>query len=111
MASLYSHKSHNVFRTWLLMAAFFGLVIIVGYLLAVALESPGILYVAVIFSILTNIGAYWWSHKLVLKLTRAVKAGEQEYAELHRIVENLAITAGPPKPQGYEIKEDQPNAV
>src|SRR3989344_9336572 len=98
MASLYTHQSSNIFRTWLLMAAFFGLLIVVGYLLAVALDSPGILYIAVIISILTNIGAYWWSHKLVLKLTRAKKAGENEYIELHRIVENLAITAGLPKP-------------
>ena len=92
------------------MAAFLVLLIVVGFALGVALDAPEILYLAVAFSILTNIGAYWWSHKLVLKLTRAVRAKEEAHPELHRIVENLAMTAGLPKPEIYVIEEDQPNA-
>ena len=37
-------------------------------------------------------------------------ADETQYRELHRIVENLAITAGLPKPRVYIIEDAAPNA-
>ena len=40
----------------------------------------------------------------------AKPADETQYIELHRIVENLAITAGLPKPRVYIIEDPQPNA-
>ncbi len=110
MASLYTHRSQNIWRTWLLMAAFLVLVIAVGFVVSWWLESPVILYIAVIFSVLTNIGAYWWSDKVVIKMTHAKPVSPEANPELHRIVENLAITAGLPKPRIYLLKEAQPNA-
>lgn len=110
MASLYTHQTQNIWKTWLLMAAFLGLLIAVGFALGVLLDSPGILYIAVVFSLFMNIGAYWWSDKLVIKMTHAKEASEKQFPELHRIVENLSITAGLPKPRVYIVEEAQPNA-
>jgi heat shock protein HtpX len=110
MASLYTHKERNIRKTWFLMTGFLIFVIAIGWLLSYAANSPGILYVAVLLSIVMNISAYWWSDKLVLKMTRAREAKESEYSELHNIVENLAITAGLPKPRIYIMHEAQPNA-
>ncbi len=110
MATLYTHKDANIRKTWFLMTAFFGVVIGLGYFFAYALETPGILYVAVLFSIVMNVGAYWYSDKLVLKMSGAHEADSVQFLELHRIVENLAITAGLPKPRVYIISDPSPNA-
>jgi heat shock protein HtpX len=74
------------------------------------LNQPGLIYVAVAFSLIMNISAYWFSDKVALASTGAAEADPNEYRELHRIVENLAITAGLPKPRVYVMQEDAPNA-
>jgi Zn-dependent protease with chaperone function len=57
-----------------------------------------------------NVSAYWFSDKIALARVGAKPADEEQYKELHRIVENLAITAGLPKPRVYIIEDPQPNA-
>jgi len=110
MASLYTQQSTNVRKTWVLMGSFLILVILAGWGVSYYFETPFILYVAVAFSLLMNIGAYWYSDKIALRATRAKEADEREYRELHRIVENLSITAGLPKPRVYIIDDPAPNA-
>ncbi len=92
------------------MTAFFVVVIALGYFFGVAYEQPGILYFAVIFSIVMNISAYWFSDKIVLKMYRAVPATREEHRELWNVVENLSITAGLPMPKLYIITDPSPNA-
>lgn len=110
MASLYTQQSRNVFRTWLLMGSFLIGVIAIGFLASQYFGNSAILYVAVGFSLLTNVFAYWFSDKVAISSTGAHPADEAEYRELHRIVENLAITAGLPKPRVYIINDPAPNA-
>jgi Zn-dependent protease with chaperone function len=62
-------------------------------------NNPGILVFAVIFAIVMNITSYWFSDKIVTTINGAHEAPESEYPDLHHIVENLAITAGLPKPR------------
>ena len=81
------------------MALFFGAVVGLGWFFSYALNAPGILYAAVIFSVAMNVASYWYSDKLVLKMSGATEADSVKYLELHRVVENLAITAGLPKPR------------
>lgn len=97
-------------RTWLLMTGFLVLVIAIGYAVAWYLNEPGLIYIAVAFSLLMNIGAYWFSDRVALASTGSKEADPNEYRELHRIVENLAITAGLPKPRVFVMQEDAPNA-
>src|SRR3989344_8970609 len=110
MATLSTHQEQNVAKTWVLMAGFLGIVVGVGAAVSWYFNSPGILVFAVIFSLLTNVYAYWNSHKLVLAMSGAKPASEGEYRELHNIVENLSITAGLPKPAVYIIDDPAPNA-
>jgi len=110
MASLYTHQSSNVRKTWLLMSTFFLLVIAIGWALSWYLNEPGVLYIAGLFSIVMNISAFWFSDKIALASTHAHPADEAQFRELHRIVENLAITAGLPKPRVYVIDDPAPNA-
>ncbi len=110
MVSLYTQQSKNVFRTWLLMGVFLTFVIIVGFLASQYFGDSTILYFAVGFAFLTNIWAYWFSASIAIRSVGAVPADPGQYKELHRIVENLAITAGLPKPQVYIINDPAPNA-
>ncbi len=94
----------------MLMGVFFILVIAVGFVMSQYYGNPGILYIAVAFSIVMNISAYWFSDKVAIASAGAHPADSVQYIELHRIVENLAITAGLPKPRVYIINDAQPNA-
>jgi len=64
----------------------------------------------VIFSVLMNVIAYWYSDKIVLKMARAIPVEHKNAPELYHIVENLSIAAGLPMPKIYLIREKQPNA-
>lgn len=110
MATLYTHQDQNIFRTWMLMSVFFVIVVGLGWAVSWYYQNSLILYVAVGFAILTNIFSYWFSDKLVVSMTGAKPAGEAEFRELHRIIENLAITAGLPKPRVYVVSDPAPNA-
>lgn len=92
------------------MTAFFILVMVLGYAAGVVFNNPGILYMALVFSIGMNITAFWFSDKVAIAAAHAQPADGPEWLELNRIVENLAITAGLPKPRVYVIHDDAPNA-
>jgi heat shock protein HtpX len=110
MASIYTHKSENIRKTWVLFSAFFIFVIGIGWVLAQAYGSPIILYFAVGFSIFMSAISYWTSDKVVLRLTHAKPITMENAPELYRVVENLAITAGLPMPRVYLVPEKAPNA-
>jgi len=110
MASLYTHRAENVRKTWLLMTVFFLLVIAIGFGAAYYFDTPWILYGAAGFAVSMNIVAYWNSASIALSSARARKVSYEELPELHRAVENLAITAGLPKPEVYVIDDPAPNA-
>ncbi len=93
------------------MAIFLVLVIALGWVISYVFGEPLILWVAVAFSIVMNVFSYWYSDKLVVKLTGAVPAPDEQYPDLHNVVENLVITAGLPKPKIYIINDSAPNAL
>ncbi|MFH1393165.1 MAG: zinc metalloprotease HtpX [Patescibacteria group bacterium] len=110
MPTLYTQQSANIRRTWLLFTVFFIVVIGIGWAFSRIYGNPSILYFAVIFSVLMNFIAYWYSDKIVLKMAHAVPIEHKSAPELYHIVENLSITAGLPMPKIYLIRERQPNA-
>jgi heat shock protein HtpX len=110
MATLYTHRSENVTRTWLLMAVFFTLIVAIGYVASYQTGNPGIVYIAVIISVVMNIASYWFSDKIALSVSGAVEAKEADFRELHRMTENLCIAAGIKKPRLYVIPDPSPNA-
>jgi len=57
-----------------------------------------------------NLGSYWYSDKIALKMSGATLADENKFRDLYNIVENLSITAGLPKPKVYIINDPSPNA-
>jgi heat shock protein HtpX len=92
-------------RTWVLLAGLTALFIGVGWAIGGAA-----LWFFVIFSVLMNVAAYFWSDKFAIKAARAKEVSEAEAPELHQLVSELAQLYDVPKPRVYMIPSDQPNA-
>lgn len=92
------------------MFVFIGITLALSYVAYRAFDSISILYFGGIASVIMPLWSYWFSDKTVLSMTGAKEAPRQEALELHRIVENLSITAGLPKPKVFIINDKSPNA-
>ena len=110
MATLYTHQDRNIRRTWLLMGFFLAGVILLGWFLSLYAGDPLVLYVAIVFALALNIGSYWFSDRIVIKMTGAKAVSREEQREYYRVVENLCITAGLPLPRLYVVEDPSPNA-
>ena len=108
--TIYTQAESNIRKTWLLLTFFLVLIIFLGWLFGYYFQNRDILVFAVIFSIFTSFGSYWYSDKFVLAITKAKPVEKRDNPELYRIVENLCITAGLPAPKIYILEERQPNA-
>src|SRR3989339_1727430 len=110
MPTLYTHSDSNKLKSWLLLSGFFVFIILAGYIFGAAMESPEVLYFAVILSTVMSFVSYWWSDKIVLAMSSAREVKFEDNKELYRLVENLCITAGLPLPKIYIIDDTAPNA-
>jgi heat shock protein HtpX len=61
-------------------------------------------------AVVMNIGSYWFSDKIVLRMYGARELTTDDNPELFRMTEQLAASADIPMPRLYLIKGDQPNA-
>lgn len=95
----------QILKTTLLMGGLTGLFMFVGYLLG---GQSGML-MALGFASLTNIGMYWFSDSLVLKMQGAQPLNDQ-YPEVKRIVTDLAQRENMPMPALYYVDTPIPNA-
>jgi heat shock protein HtpX len=66
--------------------------------------------IALIFALMMNFFAYWFSDKIVLKMYGAKEVTESQAPDLYKIVRMLIQKAGLPMPKVYIINQDQPNA-
>lgn len=110
MATIYTHKSSNMRKTWFLFTFFFIIVIGLGWFFSRVYGNTSILVFAVIFSSVMSFVGYWYSDKIVLGMAKAVPVDKNKEPALWNIVENLSITAGLPMPKVYIMYENAPNA-
>jgi len=108
--TLYTQADSNIRKTWFLITVFLIMVIAIGWIFSYIFESPLILYLAMIFSLIWSFSSYWYSDKIVLSLTKSRSIQKKDNPELYRIVENLSIIAGLPVPKIYVIDDISPNA-
>ncbi|MHB8660800.1 MAG: M48 family metalloprotease [Minisyncoccota bacterium] len=108
--NLYDERASNIRRTWALVIGFLVVAIAVGYGISWYYGNPAILYIAIVIAVATNFYAYWASDKLILSLNHARLASREEFFDFYTVTENLAITAGLPKPKLYVIDDPAPNA-
>ncbi len=110
MATIYTHQSSNIRRTFMLFGIFLVAIIGLGFVFSQIYQDPGILYIAVLVSLGMNIFSYFASDSIALSLSGARPAQKKDFPQLYAIVENLCITAGLPMPRLYVTNELQINA-
>jgi heat shock protein HtpX len=66
--------------------------------------------IAFVMAVVMNVGSYWFSDSIVLKMYGAREVPESEAPRLHAIVRRLATAAGTPMPKVCVIPGDSPNA-
>jgi heat shock protein HtpX len=93
-------------RTTILLASLTGLLVLIGQLIGG--PSTALLFLGI--GAVINMGAYWFSDKVALRMSRAQPLSEEEAPRLHQIVRELAHSAGVPMPRLYVIPASQPNA-
>ena len=94
----------NGVKTVLLLGALSGLLLVIGEVVA---GSNGLMF-GLIAAAVMNLGSYWFSDKIVLRMYRAQEVGPEH--PLYRITERLARQGGLPMPKVYIIPDASPNA-
>lgn len=110
MATLYTQQASNIRRTFILMAVFLLFVVMISYAVAWYLDNALVLFVGAILAIVTSFGSYWYSDKIVLRMTNARPITKQQAPDFYNVVENLSIAAGLPMPKVYIVDDPSPNA-
>ena len=95
----------NQVKTVLLLGGMSALMIGIGG----AMGSNALLIFAVL-ALVMNVGAYYFSDRLILTMHGAREVSEDEFPELHQMVTELATTAKIPKPRVCVIPEAYANA-
>ena len=96
----------NWLKTAVLMAAIVALFGVIG----ASLGGQSGMLLALGFALLMNVGAYWFSDKLVLRMCNAQQVDGSTAPELYNMVQELADKAGLPMPRVYIIDDQAPNA-
>lgn len=94
----------KIMKTTVLLAALSGLLLFIGSMF------EGGLVVALVFAGLMNMGAWFFSDKLAIKMARAKPMDESQHPEVHGIVRRLSERAGQPMPRLYISPSPQLNA-
>lgn len=66
--------------------------------------------IALLLAVAMNVGSYWYSDRIVLRMTGAEPLSYSDAPDLHDRTAQLAARAGIPSPALYIIPDPQPNA-
>src|SRR5262245_36114866 len=92
------------FKTALLLGGLSALLILLGS----AFGGQTGMIIAFVFAVVMNVGSYWFSDKIVLRMYRATEVGPEH--PLYQVTARLAQKAGLPMPKVYVIPDMSPNA-
>jgi len=104
------HRHFNGLKTAVLFGAIFGVLLLIGGLLAATFRSSAILVVFLVVGLATTAYGYWNSDKLAIRAMRARPVSEAEQPGMHRIVRELSTAARQPMPRLYVSPTMAPNA-
>lgn len=96
----------NTIKIILMLAALSGILLVVGALVGGRIG----LLMALTLSAVMNIGGYWYSDQIVLKMYNAKAVIKAESPMLHDVVQGLSEKEGMPMPKVYMIADKSPNA-
>jgi len=98
-------RTANNFKTAMLLAALFGLLVLVG-----SFWGPGGMVIAGIFAVIMNFSAWFFSDRIAIAAMRGREVNERTAPDLVRMVARLAERANLPMPRVYICPHQAPNA-
>ena len=107
---MYSQIAANKRKTWLLIAIFMAIVVLIGYAFAQYNGSYGSVVVASFIATGMSLVSYFHGDKIALGLSGAKQISQADNPYLYRLVENLSIAGGLPTPKVYLIQDPTINA-
>ena len=109
---MFKNTRKNKFESGVIIGIFIIVITLIVYYVCNALRLGSLsIVIALIFSIATAWGSYYYSDKIVLATCKARPATKEEDLQLVNILDSLMITAGlPKKPDLYVVEDAQPNA-
>ena len=93
-------------KTFMLLALLSGIIIVLGG----ALGGRTGIVIAFGLALIMNVGSYWYSDKIVLRMYQARELGEDEAPLIYQMVRELSARANIPMPRIAVVPEQAPNA-
>lgn len=116
---MYEHIAKNRTKSVFIIAGFVVFITVIGFALGYYIDyrygissynSIIFMIIALIIAILASFSSYYYSDKIVLRLTGAKPVSRDEDPRTYYIVEGLSIAAGLPMPGIYMIEDKGMNA-
>ncbi len=111
--NMYQQISKNKRDTAVIIVLFIAVISAIGWFLGeYYFEGSGfsLMGFALIFSGLSGVFSYYNSDKIVLSISNAREVKFEDAPDLHKLVENMSIASGIPKPRIYIIQDSSMNA-
>ncbi len=109
---MFENTRKNKIESGIIVSIFIIVITLIIYYICHALKlSPISIFIALIFSIGSAWGSYYYSDKIVLSLNKARPATKEEDLKLVNILDALMLSSGlTTKPRLYVVDDNQPNA-
>ena len=109
---MFEWSKKNKIESAVIIGIFILIITLIVYYVCNALDLGSFsIIIALIVSIATSWGSYYYSDKIVLSLNRARPATKEEDLKLVNILDSLMVASGlPVKPRLYVVEDAQPNA-
>jgi heat shock protein HtpX len=108
---MYEQIASNKRKSFLLVFLFIAAIVFLGWVFD-QVSGGGVvaLPLAVVIALVSALGSYYASDKIVLSISKARPVTKEEFPYLFNVVEGLTIAAGVPAPKCYVIEDTAPNA-
>ena len=109
---MFEDIKRNKIKSWFIVLLFLVFISLIVYYICMALDLGTMsIIIALIFSIASTWGSYYYSDKIVLRLNKARPATKEENLRLVNILDALVVSSGLScTPKLYIIEDAQPNA-
>lgn len=111
MVNVYEQINNNKIRSGIIISLFILFISITVYLISYSLNlDSSLLIIAIIFSLVSSFGSYFWGDKIVLTLNQARPATRKEFFNFYTVTENLSLVNQTPTPKIFVIDSPAMNA-
>lgn len=118
MINVYEAVDANKRKSWLVIAGFVSFVLVASYFISRGMSayygyefsSVGIWGLGFVVSGVMSFASYYWSDRIVLRISGARPASKKQDFQFFTVTENLCLAAGLPMPKLYVIDDTAMNA-